>query len=224
MLKGALRGDLTSGQRDGTSQRVATALAVAYARWDGRGVPAGVGGKQIPFSVRVSIVVRDLEIWTLEAGAAHRVLEEGRGRAYDPDVIGAALGIGLENCATVCPICGAVIGAMAVAAGVGCRDRSSAGGARRCRLPAFCIETQIDVLNPCHQAGGRPGTVQSVRDVALAAVQRVVATLSADDVVAAPTEHDVVPGAGHDDVVALSAEDRAGSDNGGWHLPTRRTA
>ena len=38
----------------------------AYARWDGRGVPAGVAGEDIPASVRVSIVARDLELWARE--------------------------------------------------------------------------------------------------------------------------------------------------------------
>ena len=83
----------------GLPSGVATALAVAYARWDGRGVPADVGGEQIPLSVRVSIVAHDLEVWTRETGvgAARQVLAERRGRAYDPDVIDAALGIGVEN-------------------------------------------------------------------------------------------------------------------------------
>jgi hypothetical protein len=68
---------------------VVDALAVAYARWDGRGVPVGVGGDQIPVSVRVSIVARDLELWTRETGAgtAREMLEGRRGRAYDPDVV-----------------------------------------------------------------------------------------------------------------------------------------
>ena len=83
----------------GLPNGVASALAVGYARWDGRGVPADVGGEQIPLSVRVSIVARDLEVWTREtgAGAARQVLEERRGRAYDPDVIDVALGIGVET-------------------------------------------------------------------------------------------------------------------------------
>ncbi|NNH68976.1 HD domain-containing protein [Nocardia uniformis] len=78
---------------------VADALEVAYARWDGRGVPTGIGGQDIPVSVRVSIVARDAELWVREAGVdtARRVLRERRGRAYDPDVVDAALGIGLET-------------------------------------------------------------------------------------------------------------------------------
>jgi HD-GYP domain-containing protein (c-di-GMP phosphodiesterase class II) len=83
----------------GMTGGVAAGLAVAYARWDGRGVPAGVGGEDIPLSVRVSIVAGDLELWAREAGsdAARQVLEERRDRAYDPDVVDTALGIGLDN-------------------------------------------------------------------------------------------------------------------------------
>ena len=50
----------------GLPQRVAATLEFAYARWDGRGVPAGVAGEDIPASVRVSIVARDLELWARE--------------------------------------------------------------------------------------------------------------------------------------------------------------
>ncbi len=83
----------------GLSQRVATALGFAYARWDGRGVPAGVAGEDIPMSVRVSIVARDLELWTRETSneATRQVLERRRGHAYDPEVVDAALQIGAEN-------------------------------------------------------------------------------------------------------------------------------
>ena len=82
----------------GLPGRVADALAVAYARWDGRGVPADVGETDIPMSVRVSIVARDLELWARETGdeATCRTLARRRGRAYDPEVVDAALDIGVE--------------------------------------------------------------------------------------------------------------------------------
>lgn len=46
---------------------VTDALRVAYARWDGRGVPADVGGTGIPVSVRVCVVARDIELWLRDA-------------------------------------------------------------------------------------------------------------------------------------------------------------
>lgn len=78
---------------------VRSALEVAYARWDGKGVPAGLGGNDIPLSVRVAIVARDLEIWGRDAGAdeATRVLTERRGRAYDPSVVEAAVELGVDQ-------------------------------------------------------------------------------------------------------------------------------
>lgn len=82
----------------GVQGRVGDALAVAYARWDGQGVPADVGETDIPMSVRVSIVARDLELWARETSddATCRMLARRRGRAYDPEVVDAALDIGVE--------------------------------------------------------------------------------------------------------------------------------
>ena len=82
----------------GLPDRVSSALGAAYARWDGRGVPAGLAGDEIPVSVRVSIVARDVELWARETGhdAARQILEQRRGRAYDPAVVDAALDVGVE--------------------------------------------------------------------------------------------------------------------------------
>ena len=169
---------------------------------------AGVGGKQIPFSVRVSIVLRDLEIWTLEAGAGHRVLEERRGRAHDPNVIDAALGIGLENCATVCR---SVVLSLEPCPWL----RASDAGISRALAalgdvasPLFCIETQIDVLNPCRQAGGRPGTVQPVRDLPDAS-NNTGASLPP------------MTRSGHQQVLAVPVGVRLATPSSGGHMRTR---
>lgn len=79
-------------------ESVVYALSVAYARWDGRGVPRGVAGEQIPTSVRVAIVARDVELWARETSgeATAQVLTRRRGHAYDPEVVDAALAIGCE--------------------------------------------------------------------------------------------------------------------------------
>ena len=83
----------------GLPDRVSSALGAAYARWDGRGVPAGLAGDDIPVSVRVSIVARDVELWARETGhdAARQILEQRRGRAYDPAVVDAALDVGVDG-------------------------------------------------------------------------------------------------------------------------------
>lgn len=83
----------------GLPDGVTGALGAAYARWDGRGVPAGLAGTDIVVSVRVSIVARDVELWSRETGhgAARQVLVQRRGRAYDPAVVDAALDVGLDH-------------------------------------------------------------------------------------------------------------------------------
>lgn len=47
-------------------------------------------------SVRISVVARDLELWTRESNAeiARQTLRRRRGRAYDPAVVDAALHVG----------------------------------------------------------------------------------------------------------------------------------
>ena len=83
----------------GLPGRVSSALGAAYARWDGRGVPAELAGDDIPVSVRVSIVARDVELWAREGGheAARQILEQRRGHAYDPSVVDAALDFGVDR-------------------------------------------------------------------------------------------------------------------------------
>jgi HD-GYP domain-containing protein (c-di-GMP phosphodiesterase class II) len=69
------------------------ALAHEWERWDGRGYPAGLAGDQVPIEVRVSVIARDVEIWTRQFGwpAAAEVLAGRRGHAYDPAVVDAFL-------------------------------------------------------------------------------------------------------------------------------------
>jgi HD-GYP domain-containing protein (c-di-GMP phosphodiesterase class II)/DNA-binding CsgD family transcriptional regulator len=78
---------------------VIAALGAAYGRWDGRGVPAGLAGEEIPLSMRVAIVARDLELWGREtdAAATAQMLRSRRGRAYAPEVVDAALGVGVDE-------------------------------------------------------------------------------------------------------------------------------
>jgi HD-GYP domain-containing protein (c-di-GMP phosphodiesterase class II)/DNA-binding CsgD family transcriptional regulator len=78
---------------------VAESLSVAYARWDGRGVPSGVADEAIPVSMRVAIVARDVELWGRDTDAATTadVLRGRRGRAYAPDVVDAALAVGVDE-------------------------------------------------------------------------------------------------------------------------------
>jgi len=83
----------------GLPRGVSDALAVGYARWDGGGAPRGVGGNAIPVSTRVAIVARDVELWGREAGspATIEMLRKRSERAYDPEVVEAAVDIGIED-------------------------------------------------------------------------------------------------------------------------------
>jgi HD-GYP domain-containing protein (c-di-GMP phosphodiesterase class II) len=73
-------------------QGVAGALSAAYARWDGNGVPAGLAGEDIPMSMRIAIVARDIVLWADRNAEVADVLADRRGRALDPTVVDAALG------------------------------------------------------------------------------------------------------------------------------------
>jgi putative nucleotidyltransferase with HDIG domain len=70
---------------------VLRALAHAYERWDGKGLPAGLAGEEVPVAMRVVTVARDVELWSRQAGwsAAVEVLAHRRGHAYDPAVVDA---------------------------------------------------------------------------------------------------------------------------------------
>lgn len=83
----------------GLPQGVVSALEVAYARWDGRGVPRGVAGDSIPVAMQVAIVARDVELWGRETDddTAMEVLRRRKGRAYSPEVVDAALEVGVDG-------------------------------------------------------------------------------------------------------------------------------
>ena len=77
--------------RLGLGDPVVRALAHAYERWDGKGLPAGLAGEEVPVAMRVVTVARDVELWARQAGwsAAVEVLAHRRGHAYDPAVVDA---------------------------------------------------------------------------------------------------------------------------------------
>ncbi|MBA2309328.1 MAG: HD domain-containing protein [Pseudonocardiales bacterium] len=76
--------------------RLGMALAHAYERWDGNGLPAGLAGEDVPVAVRIDTVARDAELWARQGGwpAAAEVLAQRRGHAYDPAVVEAIIGSG----------------------------------------------------------------------------------------------------------------------------------
>jgi len=75
----------------GLPAQVSHALGHAYERWDGKGHPDGLAGDDVPVSVRVVTVARDVELWSREAGWPDTldVLAGRRGFGYDPAVVDA---------------------------------------------------------------------------------------------------------------------------------------
>jgi len=89
--------------RLGMGADVCHALAHAYERWDGRGLPEHLAGEEVPQAIRIVAVARDVELWARQAGwpAAAEVLASRRGRAYDPAVVDVFLGDGQRWLATL---------------------------------------------------------------------------------------------------------------------------
>lgn len=98
-------------ERLGMPESVCQALGHAYERWDGKGLPAGLCGEEVPVAMRVVVVARDAELWARQAGwsVALDVLSHRRGHAYDPSVVAVIISngerwvaqIGDDPCAAV---------------------------------------------------------------------------------------------------------------------------
>lgn len=75
--------------RIGLPADVVRGVAHAYERWDGKGLPDGLAGDDIPLATRVAVVARDVDLAYSRGGAddMRRTLEHRRGRAYDPTVV-----------------------------------------------------------------------------------------------------------------------------------------
>jgi diguanylate cyclase (GGDEF)-like protein/putative nucleotidyltransferase with HDIG domain len=80
---------------------VAPLILGHHERWDGRGYPAGLRGEEIPLGARVLCVVDHFDALTSErpyhtamtTDAALKVLQQESGKALDPRVVAAFLGI-----------------------------------------------------------------------------------------------------------------------------------
>jgi HD-GYP domain-containing protein (c-di-GMP phosphodiesterase class II) len=83
-------------RRIGLGDSVLHALGCAFERWDGKGLPNGIAGEEIPASCRIAIVARDFDILNRVWGpdAATKILRERKGRAYEPRVLETALELG----------------------------------------------------------------------------------------------------------------------------------
>jgi HD-GYP domain-containing protein (c-di-GMP phosphodiesterase class II) len=80
-------GDIAS--RLGLDAEVGRALAQAFERWDGKGVPAGLAGEQIDPVMRVVQIADDAEVFDRIGGpdAALTMLRGRRGTEFDPALV-----------------------------------------------------------------------------------------------------------------------------------------
>lgn len=72
-----------------------------HACWDGSGYPGGISGKDIPLSARIATVADNFDTLTGEEGQEEtyspqeslRIIKEGSGMYFDPDIVGVFLKI-----------------------------------------------------------------------------------------------------------------------------------
>jgi HD-GYP domain-containing protein (c-di-GMP phosphodiesterase class II) len=77
----------------GLAPGVQRSLEFVFARWDGRGLPRGVGAEDLPLPARLLHVARDLSLFLSAGGpeAAREVIERRSGEAYEPRLVELAL-------------------------------------------------------------------------------------------------------------------------------------
>jgi HD-GYP domain-containing protein (c-di-GMP phosphodiesterase class II) len=75
----------------GLSKSVSQLFAYESERWDGKGLPGGVSGTEIPLAVRIAHVARDAAFQHMlgDADFVAEIIEQRAGRAFDPDIVGA---------------------------------------------------------------------------------------------------------------------------------------
>ncbi len=92
---------VTAGQlagRLGLAERVSEPLQHVFTRWDAKGVPAGVGGEQIPRPVRLFHLADTVEVFHRGGGvdAAVGVARARRGSHFDPQLVDLFCGTASE--------------------------------------------------------------------------------------------------------------------------------
>lgn len=77
--------------RIGLPASVSAALRQSYERWDGKGVPNGIGGEEIPLAARIVSLADVVEVYNHRGGveAAREVARERAGGELDPQLAGA---------------------------------------------------------------------------------------------------------------------------------------
>lgn len=75
--------------RIGAPASVVDALGYSFEHYNGKGLPRGAAGEEIPIAVRIGAVARDAEVLHRTAGweTAEAMLEDRGGRSYDSSVV-----------------------------------------------------------------------------------------------------------------------------------------
>jgi HD-GYP domain-containing protein (c-di-GMP phosphodiesterase class II) len=84
------------GARMGLPAGVEAALGHLYERWDGRGMPGEVRGREVPQAVRLMQVAQDADMAWQQGGpgSAGRILARRAGSGLDPNAVKAFLSLG----------------------------------------------------------------------------------------------------------------------------------
>ncbi len=75
------------------SEETAAAIRSLDEHWDGRGMPDGLGGEEIPLAARILCLAQTVEVFHGAGGvkAARRMAEQRRGKWFDPALVDAFL-------------------------------------------------------------------------------------------------------------------------------------
>ena len=75
------------------SEETAAAIRSLDEHWDGRGMPDGLGGEEIPLAARILCLAQTVEVFHAAGGvkAARRMAEHRRGKWFDPALVDAFL-------------------------------------------------------------------------------------------------------------------------------------
>ncbi|MGH2736977.1 MAG: HD domain-containing phosphohydrolase [Actinomycetota bacterium] len=96
----AIRAHCEVGQmlasRIGLGDSVLNALGCTFERWDGKGLPNGIAGEEVPPACRIAIAARDYDLLNRVGGpeAAIEFLQKRKGKAYEPRVVETVLSHG----------------------------------------------------------------------------------------------------------------------------------
>ncbi len=76
-------------ERLGLGESVATSLWQTFARWDGKGLPRGLGGEAILLPIRIANIANVVEVWDRERGmqATITAMREFSGTEFDPALV-----------------------------------------------------------------------------------------------------------------------------------------